>query len=177
MIGIKMFNNNVFKSAVFVVATLFFAGVAQAKEVKIGFVDVSAVAASIPQSQQVQETIRAEFAAKIAEVNKLETDINFNIEKLRRDGPTMSEKQQQDLTASVNQQREQYENLARPLDEQIRQRQTEERNRILGMIKAAIDVVAEREKFDVVLNASAAVYAKPEYDLSEKVIEQVGKAN
>ena len=98
-------------------------------------------------------------------------------EKLRRDGPTMSEKQQQDLTATVNKQREQYENLARPLDEQIRQRQTEERNRILGMIKAAIDVVAEREKFDVVLNANSAVFAKPEYDISEKVIEQVGKAN
>ena len=45
------------------------------------------------------------------------------------------------------------------------------------MIKAAIDVVAEREKFDVVLNANAAVYAKPEFDLSEKVIQQVSKAN
>lgn len=172
-----MFNNNLFKSAVFVVATVLFAGVAQAKEVKIGFVDVAAVAASIPQAQQVQETIRTEFAAKIAEVNKLETDINFNIEKLRRDGPTMSEKQQQDLTATVNKQREQYENLARPLDEQIRQRQADERNRILGLIKSAIDVVAEREKFDIVLNANAAVFAKPEFDISEKVIQQVGKAN
>ncbi len=172
-----MFNNNFFKSAVFVVATMLFAGASQAKEVKIGFVDVSAVAASLPQSQQVQETIKAEFAAKIAEVNKLETDINFNIEKLRRDGPTMSEKQQKDLTETVNKQRQQYEALARPLDEQIRQRQTEERNRILGMIKAAIDAVAEREKFDIVLNANSAVYAKPEYDLSEKVIQQASKAN
>ena len=172
-----MFNNNVFKSAVFIVATMLCAGSLQAKEVKIGFVDVAAVAAAIPQSQQVQETIRTEFSAKIAEVNKLETDINFNIEKLRRDGPTMSEKQQQDLTETVNKQRQQYEELARPLDEQIRQRQTEERNRVLGLIKAAIDVIAEREKFDVVLNANSAVYAKPEYDISEKVIQQVGKAN
>lgn len=172
-----MFNNNVFKSAVFIVATMLCAGSLQAKEVKMGFVDVAAVAAAIPQSQQVQETIRTEFSAKIAEVNKLETDINFNIEKLRRDGPTMSEKQQQDLTETVNKQRQKYEELARPLDEQIRQRQTEERNRVLGLIKAAIDVIAEREKFDVVLNATAAVYAKPEYDISEKVIQQVGKAN
>ncbi|MDP5034506.1 MAG: OmpH family outer membrane protein [Alishewanella sp.] len=148
----------------------------RAKEVKIGFVDVAAVAASIPQAAQVQETIKNEFAAKIAEVNKLETDINFNIEKLRRDGPTMSEKQQKDLTETVNNQRQQYETLARPLDEQIRQRQTEERNRILGLIKAAIDVVAARENFDVVLNATSAVYAKPEFDISEKVIQQVGKA-
>ncbi|MDP4945959.1 MAG: OmpH family outer membrane protein, partial [Alishewanella sp.] len=87
-----MFNSNLFKSAVFVVVAMLYTGNAQAKEVKIGFVDVAAVAASIPQAAQVQETIKNEFAAKIAEVNKLETDINFNIEKLRRDGPTMSEK-------------------------------------------------------------------------------------
>ena len=109
-----MFKSNLIKSVVFVVATLLCAGSLQAKEVKVGFVDIQAVAASIPQSQQVQETIRTEFAAKIEEVNKLEKDINFNIEKLRRDGPTMSEKQQQDLTATVNKQREQYENLALP---------------------------------------------------------------
>lgn len=172
-----MFKSNLIKSAAFVVATMLCVGTLQAKEVKIGFVDVQAVAASIPQSQQVQETIRTEFAAKIEEVGKLEKDITFNIEKLRRDGPTMSEKQQQELTDTVNKQREQYENLARPLDEQIRQRQAEERNRILSLIKSAIDVVAEREKFDVVLNANSAVYAKPEFDLSEKVIQQVSKAN
>ena len=172
-----MFNSNLFKSAVFVVATMLAAGSLQAKEVKIGFVDVQAVAASIPQSQQVQETIRTEFAARIEQVNKLERDINFNMEKARRDGPTMSEKQQQELAEAINKQRQQYEELARPLDEQIRQRQNEERNRILGLIKTAIDAVAEREKFDVVLNANAAVYAKPEYDLSEKVIQQVSRAN
>ena len=43
-----MFNSNLFKSAVFVVATMLAAGSLQAKEVKIGFVDVQAVAASIP---------------------------------------------------------------------------------------------------------------------------------
>ena len=172
-----MLNTQVVKYALVLVAGFMFAGNAAAKEVKIAYVDVQAVAAKIPQSAALQETIRAEFAQRVEAVNKLEKDINFNIEKLRRDGPTMSEKQQQELTASVNKQREQYENLARPLDEQIRQRQAEERNRILGMIKAAIDVVAEREKFDVVLNANAAVYAKPEFDLSEKVIQQVSKAN
>lgn len=172
-----MFNSNLFKSAVFVVATLLASAAVHAKEVKIGFVDVQVVAASIPQAQQMQDTIRNEFAAQIQAVNKLEQDISFNIEKLRRDGPTMSEKQQQELTATVNQQREQYENLARPLDEQIRTRQAEERNRILALIKTAIDAVAEREKFDIILNANSAVFAKPEYDLSEKVIQQVSRAN
>ncbi|WP_019674876.1 OmpH family outer membrane protein [Arsukibacterium perlucidum] len=171
-----MFKNTVTKTAIVLVAALLMAGTAAAKEMKIAFVDIQAVAAQIPQSATIQENIRTEFAAKIDEMGQLEKDINFNIEKLRRDGPTMSEKQQQELAEKVQQQRQQYEATARPLDEQIRARQNEERNKILAMIKTAIDVVAEREKFDVVLNAGAAVYAKPEYDISDAVAAQVSKA-
>lgn len=171
-----MLNTQVVKYALVLVAAFMFAGNAAAKEVKIAYVDVQAVAAKIPQSAALQETIRAEFAQRVEAVNKLEKDINFNIEKLRRDGPTMSTEQQDELKNTLNTQRQQYEQLARPLDEEIRNRQAEERNKILALIKTAIDVVAEREKFDLVLNSGAAVYAKPEFDISEAVATQVSKA-
>ncbi|HEY0922141.1 OmpH family outer membrane protein [Rheinheimera pacifica] len=171
-----MFNRKIVKSAVLLIAGLVLAGNVAAKEMKIAFVDVQAVAAQIPQSAAMQETIKNEFAKRIEAVGKLEKDINFNIEKLRRDGPTMSEKQQDELKTALTSQRQQYEQLARPLDEEIRNRQAEERNKVLALIKAAIDVVAEREKFDMVLNSGAAVYAKPEYDISEAVVAQASKA-
>lgn len=171
-----MFNRKIVKSAVLLIAGLVLAGNVAAKEMKIAFVDVQAVAAQIPQSAAMQETIKNEFAQRIEIVGKLEKDINFNIEKLRRDGPTMSEKQQEELKTALTTQRQQYEQLARPLDEEIRTRQAEERNKVLALIKAAIDVVAEREKFDMVLNSGAAVYAKPEYDISEAVVAQASKA-
>ncbi|HBN88367.1 MAG TPA: OmpH family outer membrane protein [Rheinheimera sp.] len=171
-----MLNMRAVKSAMILVAGLLMAGTVAAKEMKIAYVDVQAVAAKIPQSAAMQETIKNEFAQRIEAVGKLEKDIGFNIEKLRRDGPTMSEKQQEELKATVTSQRQQYEQLARPLDEEIRTRQAEERNKVLALIKAAIDVVAEREKFDMVLNSGAAVYAKPEFDISEAVVAQVSKA-
>jgi outer membrane protein len=172
----KMLNTHAVKSAMILVAGLLMAGTVAAKEMKIAYVDVQAVAAKIPQSAAMQETIKNEFAQRIETVGKLEKDITFNIEKLRRDGPTMSEKQQEELKATVTSQRQQYEQLARPLDEEIRTRQAEERNKVLALIKSAIDVVAEREKFDLVLNSGAAVYAKPEFDISEAVAAQVSKA-
>lgn len=171
-----MFNNKVMKSAAILLGSFFIAGMVAAKEIKIGFVNVQAIAEQIPQAAAIQDAIRNEFGGKIEEVTKLERDIAFNIEKLRRDGPTMSDKQKEDLTAQINQQRQQYENLARPLDEDIRTRQLEERNKVLALIQNAINVVAEREKYDVVLNSGAAVYAKPEFDLSAAVVEQVSKA-
>lgn len=171
-----MLNKQAVKSAVFLIAGLLMAGTVAAKEMKIGYVDVQAVAAKIPQSAALQETIKKEFGQRVQDVQKLEKDINFNIEKLRRDGPTMSEAQQEELKKTLTTQRQQYEEQGRALQEDLRTRQAEERNKVLALIKAAIDVVAEREKFDMVLNSDAAVFAKPEYDLSEAVATQVSKA-
>lgn len=171
-----MFTKQILKSAAILLAGLMLAGAASAKEMKIGYVDVQAVAAQIPQTAAMQEKIKAEFADRIETVSKLEKDITFNIEKLRRDGPTMNEQQQEQLKATVNNQRQEYEKLARPLEEALRNRNAEERNKVLSLIKTAIDVVAEREKLDMVLNSNAAVYAKPEYDISEAVAAQVSKA-
>lgn len=171
-----MLNKQAVKSAVFLIAGLLMAGTVAAKEMKIGYVDVQAVAAKIPQSAALQETIKKEFGQRVQDVQKLEKDINFNIEKLRRDGPTMSEAQQEELKKALTTQRQQYEEQGRSLQEDLRVRQAEERNKVLALIKAAIDVVAEREKFDMVLNSDAAVFSKPEYDLSEAVATQVSKA-
>ena len=171
-----MLNKHVVKSAMFLMASLLMAGTVAAKEMKIGYVDVQAVAAKIPQSAALQETIKKEFGQRVQDVQKLEKDINFNIEKLRRDGPTMSEAQQEELKQTLTTQRQQYEEQGRALQEDLRVRQAEERNKVLALIKAAIDVVAERDKFDMVLNSDAAVFAKPEYDLSEAVAAQVSKA-
>jgi outer membrane protein len=171
-----MLNTQVVKSAMLLVAGLMLAGTVAAKEMKIAYVDVQAVAAKIPQSAAIQEKIKTEFGQRIQDVQKLEKDINFNIEKLRRDGPTMSEKQQEELKKALTTQRQQYEEQGRSLQEELRTRQAEERNKVLALIKAAIDVVAERDKIDLILNSEAAVFAKPEYDISDAVATQVSKA-
>lgn len=165
------------KTAATLVFGVFLMGAAAANSVKIAFVDVQAIASQLPQAQQVQETIMAEFGERIEAVGQLERDINFNVEKIRRDGPTMSEAQQQELAQQIQQQQRQYEELARPLDEQMRQRQAEERNKILALIKNAIDQVAAQGDYDIVLNSGAAVYAKDSYDISERVVRQLTSGN
>ncbi|MCH8536183.1 MAG: OmpH family outer membrane protein [Alkalimonas sp.] len=169
--------NVMMKTAASLVFGVFLMGAAAANSVKIAFVDVQAIASQLPQAQQVQETIMTEFGERIEAVGQLERDINFNVEKIRRDGPTMSEAQQQELAEKIQQQQRQYEELARPLDEQVRQRQAEERNKILALIKNAIDQVAAQGDYDIVLNSGAAVYAKDSYDISERVVRQLTSGN
>lgn len=170
-----MFKSSLTKSAVLLAGVLL-TGTVAAKEMKVGFVDVQAIVAQLPQTAQVQETLKNEFSTKIAELQKLEKDLSFNIEKFKRDGATMSAQQKKDLEAEITKQQQQYEPMARALDEEYRTRQNEERNKLMALIKTAIDAIAAKEQYDVIYNAGAAVYAKPQYDISAAVVSQVSKA-
>ena len=170
-----MFKPSFTKTAV-LLASVLMAGSVTAKEMKVGVVNVRAVFSQIPQTAKIQEALKTEFGAKFAEMQKLENDLKFNIEKFKRDGSTMSEQQKKDLQTSIEKQQQQYEPMARSLEESYRQRQGEENNKIGALIKTAIEAIAAKDQYDVILNAEAAVFTKPEYDISSAVVTQVSKA-
>lgn len=141
-----MFKQSLAKTALVLMAGLFMAGTVAAKEMKIGLVDVQAIVAQLPQTTSIQNTLKAEFEGRIAEVQKLEKDIAFNQEKLKRDGATMNDQQKKTLQGEMEKQMRSYEQLARPLDEDYRKRQAEERNKLMGLVKTAIDAIAKKRQ-------------------------------
>ena len=143
----------------------------------IAVVNMQAVASKIPQTAAMQQTLTTEFAAATAEIQKLESDIKFNQEKLEREAVTMSEDQKKELNTKLGNLYNSYQSKAKPLEQQIRNRQNEERNKIFALIQQAISAVAAEEKIDVVLNAQSLAFAKPEFDISEKVAAKVSKLN
>jgi outer membrane protein len=172
----NMFKQSLAKTALVLMAGLMMVGTASAKEMKIGLVDVQEIVAKLPQTTSIQNSLKTEFEGRIAEVQKLEKDIAFNQEKLKRDGATMNDQQKKALQGEMEKQMRSYEQLARPLDEDYRKRQGEERNKLMGLVKTAIDSIAKKDNYDLILNAQAGVFVKPEYDISEAVIAQVSKA-
>ena len=77
-----MFKPSFTKTAV-LLASVLMAGSVTAKEMKVGVVNVRAVFSQIPQTAKIQEALKTEFGAKFAEMQKLENDLKFNIEKFK----------------------------------------------------------------------------------------------
>ncbi|MEW9797632.1 OmpH family outer membrane protein [Alteromonas sp. CYL-A6] len=144
---------------------------------KIGVVDVQGVFQSMPQAAEISNSIQEEFKTQIEEVNQLQRDGQFYAERLQRDAATMSEQEKQDLQNKIMEVREKLTEKGQPLQQNIQRRSNEERNKLLGLIKQAIDAVAAREGYDMVLNQNAVAFSKETYDLSEEVLEQVNKLN
>jgi outer membrane protein len=146
-------------------------------EQKMAVIDVQMVLQSLPQVAVIEQKINAEFQDQIQEVTAMREEGNFLVEKLQREAATMSEDQKASLQQQIAAIGQQMQQKGQPLQQNMQRRTTEERNQLLGLIKQAIDGVAKADGYDMVLNAQSVPFSKDEFDISQKVLDQVSKAN
>lgn len=146
-------------------------------EQKIAIVDVQGIFQAMPQAAEIAATIEAEFKTQLEEIEQLQRDGQFYAERLQRDAATMSAEEKADIEQKIQGVREALGTKAQPLQQAIQNRQAEERNKLVALIRMAIDTVAAQGDYDMVLNAGAVAFTKEEFDLSEQVLEQVSKTN
>ena len=168
----KKFSMNLVTGAL--LGTALFSSVAMAEQ-KIGAINVQGIFQSMPQAATIQQDIAAEFKDKTEEVSRLEKDIKYYLEKNQRDAATMSAKEKAELETKIIAMREDYTAKAQPLQTEIQARLKEEQNKLLGLIKQSIDVIAAKEKYDVILNANAVAFIDEKNDISKLVLDQVSK--
>ncbi len=144
---------------------------------KIGVVDVQMILQSLPQIATIEQNINEEFRDQRQEIQKLQSDGNFMVQKLQRESATMSEEEKVKLQEQIQALSQDLQAKAQPLQQNIQRRTNEERQKLFGLIQQAIDGIAAKEGYDLVLNRTAVPYVKQEFDISQKVLDQVSKAN
>lgn len=169
--------NNFIKSLSFAafVTVSSMSGAANAQ--KLAVVDVQQVLQSLPQVAVIEQNIQAEFASQMQEVQRLRSDGNFLVEKLQRERATMSEVAITDLEGQINVLGQQLQQKGQPLQQDVERRTEEERRKLFALIQQAIDSIAEKENYDMVLNSNAVPFSDKKFDISEKVQQQVSRAN
>lgn len=142
---------------------------------KLAVVDMGAVFEQLPQREQISNALKTEFGDRMAEVQKLQEELRGLLEKQQRDAALMSETQKTELVRKMESLKADYQLKGKALDEDLRRRQGEEQNKLLVKVQKAINSIAEKEKFDMVLQRGAVVYVKPAADISSKVVEALSK--
>jgi len=142
---------------------------------KIGVVNVQEIFQRMPQAATLQQTVTTEFKDEIDAVQRMEKDLQYFLEKQRRDTATMSPEEITQLEQQIIALRNEYAAKAQPLQENIQRRSNEERNKLLALIQQSINAVAANESYDVILNAGAVTFITDEHELSIKVIDELNK--
>ena len=156
--------------AVVLAATLLsIAAGASAAEMKIGFVNTERVFREAAPAMKAQKKLEKEFAAREQELQKMAKQAKELQAQLEREGVTISESDRRNKERDLANLNRDFQRAQREFREDLNLRRNEELGAVHDRARKTIMEIAEKEKFDLVLEE--AVYFSPRIDITDRVLK------
>jgi outer membrane protein len=138
-------------------------------DVKIGFVDTERILREAAPAVRAQKKLEKEFEKRSQELERLAKQLQSMQQNMEKNAVTLSdsdrrakEREFADLTRDMQRREREYR-------EDLNQRRNEELAGVLDKANKAIKVIAEAEKYDLILQE--VVYRSARIDITEKVLK------
>ena len=161
----KYFSYKFFLVALMALATC----AAGAQEFKIGIVNIDRIFREANSAKAAQAKLEQEFGRREKEIGDLGTQLKTLADKFEREAPTLSESQRTARQKQLVDQDREFQRKRREFQEDLNARKNEELQQVIERANKVVKMVAETEKYDLVLQE--AVYANPKHDITDKVIK------
>ena len=148
---------------------------AQAADVKIGFVSIGKILSSAPQAEAASKRLEKEFAPRQKALVEAQKSLRKLEEKLNKDGAAMSESQRRNLEGDIRNQMRELNRTNGELREDFNMRRNEELGKFQKQVLEIINSVAKEEGFDLVVNDGATLYVSPQVDVTDKVLSRLAR--
>jgi outer membrane protein len=141
-----------------------------ALDYKIGFVNTERLFREAAPAKRAQQKLEKEFAARDAEIQKLNKQVRDLQAALEKDGVTMAEAERRNKERDLANLARDLQRMQREFREDVNLRKNEELAGLQERANKVIMQIAEAEKFDLILQ-DPVVYASQRIDITEKVIK------
>jgi outer membrane protein len=146
---------------------------------KIGYVDSDTIMEELPDAQDARQKIDALIKEWQAELTKIENDWKARYDDYEKRKLIMTDQTRAELEAELiklEQQIAEYREKKFGTDGELFQKQDELMKPVQNRVFTAIEEVASEEEMDYIFDRSGDImllYAKPEHDLTVKVLEKL----
>ena len=146
------------------------ASAAEAQQLRVGYVDMKQVLDRAPQVLAGRSRLDQEFRARndaieADEMRAANLEARLQQGDVAADSRSQLERDLRDLRRSITRRKE-------DLRDELSFRRTEEVQRLEEQINLAVQEIAERNGFDLILS-SPVVYANPALDITDMILEQL----
>ena len=143
--------------------------IAQDVGMRVGAVNVDKVFNESNMAKQSQTRLENEFSKRQNELRLAVDKIKLAAEKLDRDAAVMSEAERARRQRELAEQDRELQRKQREYNEDLNQRNFEERAKITEKANIALKQVAEQKKLDIIIQDPA--FANPKTDVTDDVIK------
>jgi outer membrane protein len=142
-------------------------------EIKVGFVKVDQILKDAPQAAESNKKLETEFKVRTEKLKKEITDLNTKEKNFKKESLTMSDSDKEKKQRSLSQLRIDIQRSERELREDIDLRRREEITKLQTKVTKVIEILAEREKYDLILYTGVA-FASDKVDMTSLVLKELG---
>ncbi|MCB1877624.1 MAG: OmpH family outer membrane protein [Chromatiales bacterium] len=147
--------------------------VAQAQDLKIGFVDAARVIKESPQMDAARRSIEKEFSPRDRELKSMEESIKRDVASLKRDGAVLSESKRRDMERDIRQKERELERSRDEAREDLSIRQNEALANLTRQAEEAVAGIAKQQKYDLILNNAGVAFASKRVDITDEVLARL----
>jgi outer membrane protein len=144
-----------------------------AAELKIGIVDLQKVIQTSPQMQKVQQALEQKFRTRRDALVEEEKQIRTKMENFKRDSAILSAVDKKDKEREIISLQQKFELEGQQYQRELTTAQNEAMEDFYTKVRSAIESVAKKENYDLILQKDAAPFASEKLDLTKIVVNEI----
>jgi outer membrane protein len=148
--------------------------VANAAEVKIGYVNAVKVIEQAPQGEAALKKLQAEFGPRDKKLVETQQEIKKMEEDLERNALVMQESDRRDKERELLALKRDLRRATQEFREDYNMRRNEELASLQKIVQQVIVEIAKQENYDLIIHEGT-VYASSSVDITAKVLEKLSK--
>ena len=140
---------------------------------KIGYVNTQRIFRDAPTAVKAAKKIEAEFSKRDQDLQQMAKQVQTLQEALEKNAVTMTDADRRAKEKDLNEQSREFQRKQREFREDLNLRQNEENAAIIEKANKAIKVLAESEKYDLIVQD--VVWVSPKLDVTDKIIKALSE--
>lgn len=160
---------SIFKSIL--LTTAVFSGAVMAQSFKVGYVSLDRLMAESAPAKAARSTLDGTFKNRETALDQQAALIRTQQQAYEKDAPNLTEAKRVEREKTLTQSMETFEAGRAKFEEDLSSAQNKVLQDLLARANAVIKSIAEKDGYDYV--TQEAVYIKPEYDLTQRVIAEL----
>jgi outer membrane protein len=141
--------------------------------VKIGYVNTQRIFRDAPTAVKAAKKIEAEFSKRDQDLQRMAKQLQTMQESLEKNAVTMTESDRRTKEKELNEMSREFQRKQREFREDLNLRQNEENAAIIEKANKAIKLLAESEKYDLIVQD--VVWVSPKLDVTDKIIKALSE--
>ncbi|MCX7120927.1 MAG: OmpH family outer membrane protein [Gammaproteobacteria bacterium] len=139
----------------------------------VGVVDMKTIFSTSPKVKSIKAELSKQFEPQKNKLEKMGQSLQADIAKYQKNKAVMNQKDMATLEASITAQETAFRAAQTKFQQDVFNAQNKSLNDFMNSVKAAVKVVAEKQKLDLVVPSNDVLYTKTNTDITPAVLKDI----